>query len=137
MIRRPPRSTRTDTLFPYTTLFRSGHVRDLMPPAIIHFRHVLNLVRILLPSYCEARAAKPRPESGRAVPTWPLTGHCRRLHAILPGRGCGLILRQSWRAFGAINYTGKGPGTGGNSRNKTENKTVHEKEEKEGERKKR
>src|SRR3546814_5823952 len=28
MIRRPPRSTRTDTLFPYTTLFRSdaGHV---------------------------------------------------------------------------------------------------------------
>src|SRR3546814_5314790 len=25
MIRRPPRSTRTDTLFPYTTLFRSGY----------------------------------------------------------------------------------------------------------------
>src|SRR3546814_5197690 len=24
MIRRPPRSTRTDTLFPYTTLFRGG-----------------------------------------------------------------------------------------------------------------
>src|SRR3546814_15447213 len=30
MIRRPPRSTRTDTLFPYTTLFRSlvGEVED-------------------------------------------------------------------------------------------------------------
>src|SRR3546814_9357721 len=27
MIRRPPRSTRTDTLFPYTTLFRSWHRR--------------------------------------------------------------------------------------------------------------
>src|SRR3546814_8902052 len=27
MIRRPPRSTRTDTLFPYTTLFRSVRVR--------------------------------------------------------------------------------------------------------------
>src|SRR3546814_8284370 len=26
MIRRPPRSTRTDTLFPYTTLFRSGPI---------------------------------------------------------------------------------------------------------------
>src|SRR3546814_2023022 len=26
MIRRPPRSTRTDTLFPYTTLFRSPHL---------------------------------------------------------------------------------------------------------------
>src|SRR3546814_2141644 len=30
MIRRPPRSTRTDTLFPYTTLFRSS-VRDRVP----------------------------------------------------------------------------------------------------------
>src|SRR3546814_8730328 len=27
MIRRPPRSTRTDTLFPYTTLFRSRQLR--------------------------------------------------------------------------------------------------------------
>src|SRR3546814_6747974 len=27
MIRRPPRSTRTDTLFPYTTLFRSPKTR--------------------------------------------------------------------------------------------------------------
>src|SRR3546814_3211963 len=29
MIRRPPRSTRTDTLFPYTTLFRSFSARTL------------------------------------------------------------------------------------------------------------
>src|SRR3546814_13234679 len=29
MIRRPPRSTRTDTLFPYTTLFRSDAVMKL------------------------------------------------------------------------------------------------------------
>src|SRR3546814_4805127 len=28
MIRRPPRSTRTDTLFPYTTLFRSDRQRQ-------------------------------------------------------------------------------------------------------------
>src|SRR3546814_14618820 len=28
MIRRPPRSTRTDTLFPYTTLFRSEDGRE-------------------------------------------------------------------------------------------------------------
>src|SRR3546814_8765276 len=35
MIRRPPRSTRTDTLFPYTTLFRSRRStrhRDRPPP---------------------------------------------------------------------------------------------------------
>src|SRR3546814_9791020 len=30
MIRRPPRSTRTDTLFPYTTLFRSDAVQDVL-----------------------------------------------------------------------------------------------------------
>src|SRR3546814_1476851 len=35
MIRRPPRSTRTDTLFPYTTLFRSrGHGMPSQPLAI-------------------------------------------------------------------------------------------------------
>src|SRR3546814_17240997 len=31
MIRRPPRSTRTDTLFPYTTLFRSECAARLSP----------------------------------------------------------------------------------------------------------
>src|SRR3546814_11262672 len=31
MIRRPPRSTRTDTLFPYTTLFRSCQAFDQCP----------------------------------------------------------------------------------------------------------
>src|SRR3546814_2767771 len=45
MIRRPPRSTRTDTLFPYTTLFRSfraagfddlvGEVGDLVEPVLL------------------------------------------------------------------------------------------------------
>src|SRR3546814_13917459 len=37
MIRRPPRSTRTDTLFPYTTLFRSGQVvlKDLIKGEIV------------------------------------------------------------------------------------------------------
>src|SRR3546814_19629329 len=30
MIRRPPRSTRTDTLFPYTTLFRSQEFRRIL-----------------------------------------------------------------------------------------------------------
>src|SRR3546814_10190168 len=36
MIRRPPRSTRTDTLFPYTTLFRSSDGRYSVD---IHLRH--------------------------------------------------------------------------------------------------
>src|SRR3546814_20587421 len=32
MIRRPPRSTRTDTLFPYPTLFRCGFAMSLAAP---------------------------------------------------------------------------------------------------------
>src|SRR3546814_2565556 len=34
MHRRPPRSTRTDTLFPYTTLFRSFHVASQLLTAL-------------------------------------------------------------------------------------------------------
>src|SRR3546814_9482730 len=40
MIRRPPRSTRTDTLFPYTTLFRSRHAhRAAHEGEILHGDH--------------------------------------------------------------------------------------------------
>src|SRR3546814_10036663 len=40
MIRRPPRSTRTDTLFPYTTLFRSETVPFARPPICRHRRGI-------------------------------------------------------------------------------------------------
>src|SRR3546814_4177269 len=43
MIRRPPRSTRTDTLFPYTTLFRSGVDGDT---ASLLFRRAIDLVEV-------------------------------------------------------------------------------------------
>src|SRR3546814_11609801 len=36
MIRRPPRSTRTDTLFPYTTLFRSDWWPNQLSLDILH-----------------------------------------------------------------------------------------------------
>src|SRR3546814_8452461 len=35
MIRRPPRSTRTDTLFPYTTLFRSARRPCRLDPGLL------------------------------------------------------------------------------------------------------
>src|SRR3546814_4341856 len=38
MIRRPPRSTRTDTLFPYTTLFRSKG-EELLRPGLLEQAH--------------------------------------------------------------------------------------------------
>src|SRR3546814_645269 len=49
MIRRPPRSTRTDTLFPYTTLFRST-LEDLHPFNVLNPRglvgKILNIVKV-------------------------------------------------------------------------------------------
>src|SRR3546814_4809891 len=47
MIRRPPRSTRTDTLFPYTTLFRSpDHVAArALVPLQVQYAPVLRLLQ--------------------------------------------------------------------------------------------
>src|SRR3546814_12796539 len=52
MIRRPPRSTRTDTLFPYTTLFRS------LPAEGLHRKHERDVQQGLLSvaELIEARA---------------------------------------------------------------------------------
>src|SRR3546814_4731977 len=57
MLRRPPRSTRTDTLFPYTTLFRS--------PASGHRRAHPRLPRN---SRCRPAPHFSPPENGRATP---------------------------------------------------------------------
>src|SRR3546814_4439213 len=50
MRRRPPRSTRTDTLFPYTTLFRSGFAaRNLMHEAGLAQRNAMSILADLVP----------------------------------------------------------------------------------------
>src|SRR3546814_7258140 len=73
MIRRPPRSTRTDTIFPYTTLFRSlqpghagglHHVDVLRPDAVAQGQHH-GVARLLLQVFhaLQRRAAH---EQGRS-----------------------------------------------------------------------
>src|SRR3546814_11957925 len=57
LIRRPPRSTRTDTLFPYTTLFRSLVAPDRLPAALYVLRY-----RLCLPW---RRVAQLRRDPGR------------------------------------------------------------------------
>src|SRR3546814_13065393 len=47
MIRRPPRSTRTDTLFPYTTLFRSLEHEKLLSEYQEILTQIGELIRIL------------------------------------------------------------------------------------------
>src|SRR3546814_19988434 len=61
MIRRPPRSTRTDTLFPYTTLFRS----------YLYDRIMLKLAgnSVMQRSSADARPAMPSGRCGR----WRMT----------------------------------------------------------------
>src|SRR3546814_936438 len=61
MIRRPPRSTRTDTLFPYTTLFRSFSINCLHPHRMIidHFLLVtINKVNITTISRSEEHTSE-------------------------------------------------------------------------------
>src|SRR3546814_5586236 len=65
MIRRPPRSTRTDTLFPYTTLFRStGTSSEPGPPAVAD-RLVDRSVR-LLSARLRPVLVRPRPRLYRS-----------------------------------------------------------------------
>src|SRR3546814_9735305 len=79
MIRRPPRSTRTDTLFLYTTLFRS-RADGLLLPALVRAADVQQRLVLPLPP---ARAggdadgdlvAHPLPGGGRATPPHPARG---------------------------------------------------------------
>src|SRR3546814_14349673 len=66
MIRRPPRSTRTDTLFPYTTLFRSGLIVEMpvldnaLEVAIVAFAPLLLTARALPFAVSGVRFAKGR-----------------------------------------------------------------------------
>src|SRR3546814_13831524 len=50
MIRRPPRATRTDTLCPYTTLFRSDEIERLEVVVVLdpHLGHVLERLVLVL-----------------------------------------------------------------------------------------
>src|SRR3546814_2599241 len=78
MIRRPPRSTRTDTLFPYTTLFRSrignfAFVRDRQPGTgeySLHFQRseehtseLQSLMRISYAVFCLKKKKPLKPNS--------------------------------------------------------------------------
>src|SRR3546814_6495182 len=77
MIRRPPRSTRTDTLFPYTTLFRSGDHRLLhrRPAGAAELPHGTG------PEAHLRQRADHRPDCGAA--------------AVVPGERTGLVRRSA------------------------------------------
>src|SRR3546814_4758957 len=104
MLRRPPRSTRTDTLFPYTTLFRSIGTRAQQLAAFQRsgdrgdHRHFQRLGRRQVRQYAgqaggEQRLAGPRRAAEKQIVSARRRNLQRALGAFLP-----LVLRQAGAA---------------------------------------
>src|SRR3546814_5920109 len=98
MIRRPPRSTRTDTLFPYTTLFRSNddELQQLgarvVPGALVRRGAHIAKDAVLMPSYVNIGAYVG---AGSMVDTWATVGSCAQIGAgvhLSGGVGIGGVL---------------------------------------------
>src|SRR3546814_20159276 len=94
MIRRPPRSTRTDTLFPYTTLFRSPPARVLQEQhdrAFLSERSGPRLVHVRVRQPCAQDAVAERlPAYTRRLLEPAHCGSQRDLHGFArPAEGRG------------------------------------------------
>src|SRR3546814_7353868 len=92
MIRRPPRSTRTDTLFPYTTLFRSIHIFAADAGVCDHIGHWR------IPSLFTYPALAPLAEP-RQCP--PADSARRQIRSIISARYMRARLRHRVRAVAA------------------------------------
>src|SRR3546814_7766536 len=101
MIRRPPRSTRTDTLFPYTTLFRSSGRWTLgrgMP--VVH--------RLERPLSGDRLCCRADPESRRESPAAEGRGDRKstRLNSVTNAHlVCRLLLEKKKKIYRRNNYS--------------------------------
>src|SRR3546814_4188668 len=96
MIRRPPRSTRTDTLFPYTTLFRSAH-----------YTTEKNILKVIEPLFLDELRAeferlKARRDSRRLPELLAFQEKLGRLRFFDPACGCGNFLIIAYRELRAL-----------------------------------
>src|SRR3546814_10996348 len=96
MIRRPPRSTRTDTLFPYTTLFRSaGEPRLAVERLVPHRGYPRRAGWHSGEDFVVAEFLQPPPPGvaagGRAAPTGEQRSEERRV-----GKECVSTCRYRW-----------------------------------------
>src|SRR3546814_12020340 len=97
MIRRPPRSTRTDTLFPYTTLFRSDVHQTILARRDRHERtEVHDLGNLAFVDRADFDILGQRVDA-RAGCFRCLAVDCRALDCAVAG---DVIGRASWRERG-------------------------------------
>src|SRR3546814_8242380 len=114
MIRRPPRSTRTDTLFPYTTLFRSPSSRRFRPAKRIEIpaaddRWLIALLSIIIVPRLADSAQRPsdflldrfftNPEAMRDAVVWQIVEamHQEHLAGLLRQTGNGPLQSRNQR----------------------------------------
>src|SRR3546814_12355352 len=109
MIRRPPRSTRTDTLFPYTTLFRShapdaaGAVAEVVggDDAVaggLVARHVLHRDRAVAGGLCMVGHLL-QCAGATLVPDHVVRQHDRRSEERRVGKECVSTCRSRWSPY--------------------------------------
>src|SRR3546814_2506384 len=115
MIRRPPRSTRTDTLFPYTTLFRSVSLEltPLLPPVLGDGDQLNQVMTNLVVNAQHALAGAPRPHRLRLM-----TSHDRRSDEVVlkvSDTGSGIpehVASRIFEPFFTTKEVGRGTGLG-------------------------
>src|SRR3546814_16446743 len=94
MIRRPPRSTRTDTLFPYTTLFRSQHGMFRHDPSVFRLPFLLKFLQLRFADHrVDAGTEMPR---HAAYPSHPLTDRSEERRV---GKECVSTCRSRWSPY--------------------------------------
>src|SRR3546814_12262445 len=101
MIRRPPRSTRTDTLFPYTTLFRSiaNHKGEVVSNKVIQktIEEVIQAEDKKCP-YSDQQLVKVLAKRGFEIARRTVTKY-RRSEDRRVGKACVSTCRSRWSAY--------------------------------------
>src|SRR3546814_17168863 len=101
MIRRPPRSTLTDTLFPYTTLFRSRHDQSDRFEVAVHHAHSYRASTAV--GDIQATSGDSfRFETGAGLETplaWEAGNWRERSEERRVGTGCGSTCRSRWSTY--------------------------------------
>src|SRR3546814_16897308 len=108
MLRRPPRSTRTDTLFPYTTLFRS--LKREMVVEVVPAAELMDRARAWLATNpdpvkpWDVKGAMPPQKRGMTVPEDSAAymmgaGVIARSEERRVGKGCVSTCRSRWSPY--------------------------------------